>query len=102
MSPQSARRVLSRHESRCARVRLVVEHMNRCEGFGWARRMEVRDHYMDQDYPTLWLSGRKWPLDRNVRKLEAYARRFGFVPADVAPEPFARKVTAALDLYATS
>lgn len=71
--------------TRRERVQRVVEFMDRVAGRGWKHRMEMRDRYMDQDYPTMWLSGRKLVSRVNLLKLEAYAIRFGFVPevADV-------------------
>lgn len=89
-SPRAARRIALVNAERRERLERVVEFMDAVEGRGWARRMEKRDCYMDQDYPTVWLSGRKLVSRRNLIRLEDYAARFGYV----APHVFMRDVRA--------
>lgn len=87
MKPRTARRIGLINAERRERVARVVAFMDAAEGYGWKRRMEARDRFLDQDCPTMWLSGRKLVSRRNLLRLEAYAARFGFVPpaADAAP-----------------
>ena len=99
MPAQTARKISLRNAERREAVVRVVEYMNSTEGRGWARRMEVRDRYMDQDYPTMWLSGRKLVSRRNLERLETYAARFGYVP----PRAFmsgVREITQSLSRFA--
>lgn len=79
MKAATVRRLVNVSTSRQERVRRVVEYMDRVEGWGWKRRMEVRDHVMDQDHPTSWLAGRKLVSRVFLDKLEGYAARFGYV-----------------------
>lgn len=83
MRPAAARKALLRDAERRERVQRVVDFMNQKVGYGWARRMESRDRYMDQDYPKVWLSGRKLVSARNLIRFEQYAARFGFQPPSV-------------------
>lgn len=70
-------RAIARDVSKVNRVKAVIEFMDKTEGYGWKRRMEKRDHYMDQDMPRRWTTGRipSWAM---LRKLEEYAARFGY------------------------
>lgn len=86
MPAKTVRRLTNVILSRQARVQRVVDFLNSVEGWGWPRRMEKRDRYMDQDYPRAWLSGRKLVSRRNLLRFEEYAKRFGYVlPAEEAP-----------------
>jgi hypothetical protein len=78
-SASATRRYWLRINARLDRVRAVVAHMDAVEGWGWPRRMELAGA-LDRDYPQVWLSGRKHPLEPTVRRLEDYAARFGFRP----------------------
>lgn len=97
MKAATVRRLVNVSASRQERVRRVVEYMDRVEGWGWKRRMEVRDRVMDQDHPTSWLSGRKLVSRVFLDKLEAYAARFGFVPHVAVVERELPRVRRALD-----
>jgi len=101
MSAKTARKLALRNAERRDTVARVVEYMNSVEGRGWARRMEKRDHYMDQDYPTLWLSGRKLVSQRNLARLEAYASRFGYVSPRLFMKEI-REITRSLSQFADS
>jgi hypothetical protein len=59
-------------------VREVVAWMNRTQGAGWKKRMQYLDGYMDEDLPSLWVSGRRVPTLESVQRLREYAQRFGY------------------------
>lgn len=59
-------------------VREIVAWMNRAQGAGWKKRMQYLDHYMDEDLPPLWISGRRVPTVESVQRLREYAERFGY------------------------
>ena len=80
-SPKTNRVLLLRMQRMQGRVARAVEFMDRVAGYGWRRRMEKVDRYMDQDYPRVWLSGRKLVSNRNLQRFEDYCRRFGYTPA---------------------
>lgn len=69
-----------RNALRRERVAAVVKFMDEREGYGWRRRMEVRDRCLDQDFPQMWLSGRRLVSERFLRRFEDYAARFGYQP----------------------
>ncbi len=98
MAPASVRKLVLRNAQQLERVQRAVDFMNRKVGRGWPRHMEMRDRYMDQDYPRLWLSGRKIVSRRNVRRFEEYAKRFGFVcsEAELVVFPRLESVTKSL------
>lgn len=79
--PQTNRVLILRMQRMQKRVARAVEFMDRVAGYGWRRRMEKVDRYMDQDYPRVWLSGRKLVSNRNLQRFEDYCRRFGYTPA---------------------
>lgn len=99
MPARTVRRLVLVSTERRERVQRVVDFMNRAVGRGWARRMEKVDQFMDQDYPTMWLSGRKLVSRRNLHRLEEYARRFSFVPVPVTPAAPSISLRHALDAY---
>lgn len=88
MTPASVRRVMLRDGARRERVQRVVDFMNQKVGYGWARRMEKRDRWLDQDYPRVWLNGKKRVSVRNLLRFEQYAARFGYQsPAELTLTP---------------
>ena len=72
-------RIARRNQLRRERVLAVVRFMDVVEGYGWKRRMEIRDKVLDQDSPRSWLNGRKIVSEAMLRKFEDYAARFGYV-----------------------
>ena len=59
-------------------IREVVAWMQRTQGPGWRKRMQYLDGYMDEDLPSLWISGRRVPTLESVQRLREYAERFGY------------------------
>jgi len=86
-SEQAKLRSLRAQIERRARVMAVIEFMNKNQGPGWPRRMEVRDRFMDQDLPRSWARGKVYPSIRFTLQFEAYAARFGYVPSEVKTDP---------------
>jgi len=67
-------------------VREIVAWMNRTQGVGWKKRMQYLDGYMDEDLPSLWISGRRVPTLESVQRLREYAARFGY--GKVSPDEY--------------
>lgn len=68
-------------------VREIVAWMQRTQGPGWRKRMQYLDGYMDEDSPSLWVSGRRVPTLESVQRLREYAERFGYKQVSVPQEP---------------
>lgn len=75
----------ARQVQRTNRAIAAIAFMDKHEGYGWRRRMEKRDHYMDQDHPRRWIRG-DVPSWEQLRKFEEYAARFGYKMPPTHPE----------------
>lgn len=90
---------LMRQEFKLGRVDRAVEWMDKNVGYGWKRRMEKVDKYMNQNMPRHWQTRRKIPEWKALRRFEKYCARFGYdMPDPYLPHAKVKRKVPQVDI----